>query len=247
MNFNTQTGQRSGLCEIVFNKFSCDGQMTVTQFKAMCEAQKYEDVAEEEMDAAFVRLDKSEDGYIEYDEFAAWWNEQAARSEASRELGLKFRSDKERKFVASARKSFFVGTQGSEEMTADQFQVKCYLSGYCLSDEELDEAFSSLDKDGSGSIDFAEYLRWRQRDDRFQHLQFEENDRSEYVHTVGEFFRQYDTDLTGFLTIEQFTPLYESLVEAGEIETSLEDALREVDPANTGNVSLNEFLKWYVQ
>lgn len=247
MNFNQQTGARSGLCGIVFNKFSCDGQMTVSQFKRMCEAQKYEDISEAEIDAAFVRLDKSETGYLPYEEFAEWWNAEASRAEADRELGLKFRDDSERRFVSSARKSFFVGTAGNDEMTADQFQVKCYLSGYCLSDEELEEAFSLLDKDGSGSIDFSEYLRWRKQDDRFQHLQFEDNDRSEYVHTVGEFFRQYDTDLTGFLTIEQFTPLYESLLENGEVESSLEAALTEVDPESTGSISLNEFLKWYVQ
>lgn len=247
MNFNQRTGERLGLCGIVFNKFSCDGQMTVAQFKRMCEAQKYEEVAEEEMDAAFVRLDASETGFIKYEEFAEWWNAQASRAEADRELDLKFRDDKERKFVTSARKSFMVGTLGMDVMTSEQFHLKCYLAGYCLSDEELDEAFSSLDKDSSGTIDFAEYLRWRKRDDRFTHLQYEDNERSEYVRTIGEFFRQYDTNLTGFLTIEQFTPLYESLVEAGELESSLETALSEVDPESIGKVSLNEFLKWYVQ
>jgi len=242
-NFNAKTGQCSSLSQIVFDQYSEDGQMNVDDLKRLCEEKGYE-CEEAELEAAFVRFDQKETGYLEYKEFLQWWKTQDECGDRVEEL--KFQSVEQKKKVLQARKSFFQETGGSPIMTREQFQVRCYKNGYCLSEEELDEAMAELDKDDSGYVEFTEYLRWRLRDDRFAHLQHDESDQTAaYVRQVSDFFKQYDEELTGYLTIEQFTPLWDSLVDNGEVTSSLEDCLAEVDSDGDGRISLNEFLKWY--
>lgn len=150
--------------------------------------------------------------------------------------------------VQRAKKSFFQGTGGCTRMTRDDFQLKCYHAGYCLSEEELEEAFRELDKDGSGEIDFPEYLRWRQGDNRFAHLLHDASDEhSDYIRQVGDFFRGYDWELKGYLSVEAFRPLYDILVEQGEVTECYEKVIEQVDTNGDGQVSLNEFIKWYAE
>eukprot|EP00927_Polykrikos_kofoidii_P071385 TRINITY_DN67649_c0_g1_i1.p1 TRINITY_DN67649_c0_g1~~TRINITY_DN67649_c0_g1_i1.p1 ORF type:complete len:259 (-),score=59.52 TRINITY_DN67649_c0_g1_i1:143-919(-) len=239
-----KTGGSAALSQIVFDQY-CDedGRMEVGHLKELCEDKGF-DIDETEIEAAFVRLDNDASGFIEYEEFLAWWKTQEMGS--TRTSGLRYRSEEEKEIVGRAKKSFAVGCEGQLFMTPEQFRLKCYTKGFCLTDAELHEVFSALDKSGDGYIDFTEYYRWWSSDDRFTHLQHDENDEvSCYIQTVGEFFRAYDPDLTGYLGIEQFTPLFDSLVEAGEVDRSLEEVIAEVDANGDGRISLNEFLKWY--
>lgn len=84
------------------------------------------------------------------------------------------------------------------------------------------------------------------RDDRFAHLQFND-DNAVYIHQIAEFFRMYDTNLRGCLTLDQFSPLYESLVDAGRVQAPLTDVLKVLDKGGKGIVKLNDFVGWYSQ
>merc|ERR1712039_168211 len=152
----------------------------------------------------------------------------------------------EKQEIERIRKSFFNGTGGIGHMTPEQFRLKCYVSGYCLSDQELAEAFDKLDKDNSGTVDFIEYFRWRRQEDRFVHLQHDDEDDAvaAYVHQVADYFRIYDTELTGVLDREHFEPLYQHLIEHGQVDEPLAAVMAAVDSDNDGQVSLNEFLRW---
>jgi len=240
---HVKTGHRANLSEIEFKKFAADGKMRLSQFKRMCIEKNYEEVEEEELEAAFVRLNTSASGYITYAEYLAWWKT-GIFDDAQRQTGLKFQSQEEKDVVARARSSFLQGTGGFESMTKEQFRLKCYIAGYCLTDEELDEAFISIDKDDSGKVEFVEYLRWRLQDDRFAHLQCEDES-AVYVHQIGEFFRMYDTNLKGYLSVQQFTPLYESLVEAGRIQAPITEVIQQLDIDGEEIVKLNDFVHWY--
>jgi len=240
---NVKTGHRANLSEIEFKKFAPDGRMKLSQFKRMCIEKNYEDVEAEEMEAAFVRLNTSASGYITYAEYLEWWKT-GIFDDAQRQMGLKFQSQEEKDVVTRARSSFLEGTGGFEAMTKEQFRLKCYIAGYCLTDEELDEAFFGIDKDYSGKVEFVEYLRWRLQDDRFAHLQFED-DNAAYVHEIAEFFREYDTNLKGYLSVQQFTPLYESLVAAGRIQAPITDVIQQLDVDGEDSVKLNDFVRWY--
>jgi len=158
---------------------------------------------------------------------------------------LRYRSEKERKRVLETRGSFFDGTGGLQTMTPNQFRLKCYMAGYFLNDEELDEAFRELDKTERGVVVFADYLRWRQREDRFAYFQQHDSEYANYSRQIAEFFRQYDTSLTGYLSREQFAELYEALVEAGEVTAPLEEAFNDIDTDCEGIVQLHAFVAWY--
>jgi len=241
MNFDTQRGNRAALGTIIFEEFSYQGRMSFERFDKMCDDRGFTGKAEledEEKAAAFLRLAGDRD-YIDYDTFYEWWKTQEERVQA-----LKFTSDGERQQTLQAKKSFYVATGGSDFMNKEEFRLKCYLSGYCLSDHELDEAFLQMDSDNSGQIEFVEYLRWRNSDDRFKHL-LQSDEHAEYVHQVGDFFRYYDSKLRGRLSTSQFQPLYKSLVDAGEVSATYDEVVSEVDTDGDGMVSLNEFMKWY--
>lgn len=239
MNYDTKCGRKAALSRIVFDQYSSNGKMTCKQLQLMCKDKGFEDVEEDEVTAAFVRM-SNDSGFVGYDEFLSWWQLQDER-----QRGLRFKSEEERRCVEKIKQSFFVGTDGSDTMDKNAFQVKCYLAGYCLGEEELLDAFSLLDTDSSGFIDFPEYLRWRQQDNRFAHLVDADEDRVEYLNQVGGFFRAFDHGLKGRLTLEQFRPLYDSLVDQGEVQESFENVIKEVNADRDGYVSLNAFVKWY--
>lgn len=239
MNYDTKHGRTSALSQIVFDQYSSGGKMTCKQLQNMCKDKGFEDVDEDEVTAAFVRI-SNDSGFIGYSEFISWWQLQDER-----QRGLMFKSEEERQSVQKIKQSFFVGTDGSDSMDKNAFQVKCYLAGYCLGEEELQEAFSLLDTDSSGFIDFPEYLRWRQQDNRFAYLVDANEDRVEYLNQVGGFFRAFDHSLRGRLSLEQFRPLYDSLVDQGEVQESFENVIKEVNADQDGYVSLNAFVKWY--
>jgi len=243
--FNVKTGQRVNMSEIEFNKFAQNGKMTISLFKEMCSKKNYEDFDAEEIEAAFVRLNTSASGYITYQEYLVWWKT-GIFDDSQRHMGLKFQSLQEKNEVTRARCSFMEGTGGFDGMTQEQFRLKCYIAGYCLSDEELEDAFLLIDKDNDGRVDFIEYLRWRMQDDRFTHLQ-QENENDVYIHQIAEFFRMYDTLLKGYLSVEQFTPLYESLVDAGRVQAPLEEIVELLDADGKQIVKLNDFVIWYSQ
>jgi len=231
------------MSQIIFDEFAVDDRISAAGFKQLCARKEYEDLTEEEIDAAFVRLDTDCSGYLEYDEFLQWWKVQD-QCHGDRQDELRFRSEEEKKKVHTACVSFLRGTGGEETMTPEQFRLKCYIAGYCLSDEELEDAFKHLDKENTGGVSFVDYLRWRKDDDRFAHLQHHD-DESAYFRQVIEFFRQYDTELKGYLDINQFSELYTSIVEAGWLTVPVENALRELGVMDGHVVKLNEFVRWY--
>jgi len=234
----------TSLSQIIFDDNSDGGRMSSAQFKLLCKVKlKYTEVHEDEFDAAFVKLDVNGAGYLTCDQFQEWWRLPDLRHDF-----LKFHSDDERTRLQTIRTSFFEGTGGNSMMTPEQFRLKCYISGYCLSDEELEEAFCELDKDRSGSVDFVEYLRWRVSADRFAHLQHDESDAvSSWVHEIGEYFRMFDTELSGYLDQDHFEPLYNHLYENGQVQEDVVDVMKKLDQDGDGRVSLNEFIRWYLQ
>jgi len=232
------------LSQLIFDDYSKGGRMSSAQFKMLCKVRlRYTDVNEDEFDATFLKLDVNGAGYLACDQFQEWWRMPDLRYDS-----LKCHSDDERTLLQTIRTSFFQGTGGHSTMTPEQFRLKCYISGYCLSDEELEEAFCELDKNNDGSVDFIEYLRWRVSADRFAHLQHDKSDAvSSWVHEIGDYFRMFDTELSGYLDQEHFEPLYQHLLENGQVQEDVVDVMKRLDQDGDGRVSLNEFILWYLQ
>lgn len=232
------------LSDVVFQDFSTNGRMSADLFQKLCAQKlKYTDVEEDEFSATFVKLDSGGKGYLNSRDFNDWWKMQDDRHES-----LKFQTDEQRDQVRRIKKSFFQGTGGLGTMTPEQFRLKCYVSGYCLSDDELMEAFAELDKDNSGSVDFIEYFRWRTKEDRFAHLQHDEeyDNLAAYVHQIGDYFRLYDTELQGYLDRSHFEPLYDHLLEHGQVQEDITQVMQKVGTNSNGHVSFNDFIRWYM-
>lgn len=233
--------------------------MAFAQFQEMCEAQGYDECVDgDEITAAFGRLDVDTSGSIEYPEFLEWWRTEYGQAEEpetwqtehrcsfKRAMALKFQSEGERELVRTARDSFVEGLgAGIGALDKERFRLQCYLQGYCLSQDELDRAFDAVDLDGSGSVDFTEYFLWFRRDDRFQHLLHGSDEKATLIRQTGEFFMHYDTNWTGLLDAEQFSKLHQSLLDNGCASESLEEAMAQADVNGDGQISLNEFLRWY--
>lgn len=219
--------------------------MYPNEFKRLCNTRlKYTDVDDVDFAATFVQLDVDNKGSLSLEQFQQWW-----KMHDQRHAALKSDNENEKPKIERIKKSFFLGTGGFGHMTPEQFRLKCYVSGYCLSDDELAEAFDKLDKDKSGTVDFIEYYRWRRQEDRFAYLQHDDEDDAvgAYVHQVADYFRIYDTELKGYLDREHFEPLYQHLLEHEQVDEPLASVMESVDLDNDGRISLNEFLRWYLK
>lgn len=118
---NLKTGERTKLSEIEFKKYAPNGKMHLPQFKQLCQDKSYDDVGEEEIEAAFLRLSTGSFGYLTYAEFLVWWKS-GVFDDTQRHNALKFRSQEEQDAVLKARSSFMEGTGGSDGMTKEQFR-----------------------------------------------------------------------------------------------------------------------------
>merc|ERR1740138_1569271 len=143
------------------------------------------------------------------------------------------------------RMEFTHASSCSETLDKARFHKLCYRNGYYLTLTELDDAFDQLDKDGSGVIEFCEFLRWWRDNDRFAHLPLDEDEETRtWAWEVSEYFGGYDTEFRGSLTMDEFTSMFND----GFSETcacSLDDAVAQVDMNHDGRISFNEFMTWY--
>jgi Ca2+-binding EF-hand superfamily protein len=243
-------GETKNVSAILFAKLTggIDRPMTLDQFKQVCHEKAY-DVEEVELESAFVDLDVSGDGTIQYDEFKRWFAQKdfVDHDEGmdGQEAMVHVKSDEDKEQMMKVKESFKNVAHGDRAITADELQILVYKQGYCLSDEEVETAMGEMDKDASGTIQFIEYLRWFKKDGRFEHLQKDDDEWNRYAHTVTEYFRKYDSELSGYLSREQFGPLYTDLKTNFEMP-ELETALNEIDCDHDQRISLNEFLRWYV-
>lgn len=174
------------------------------------------------------------------------WYMQRRRSPDQVRAELEPRSRSKQKSVVDRRASFMCSTAGETTMTPDQFRLKCYIAGYCLTDEELEEAMAKLDPQGNGSIVFSAYVGWWETEDRFSHLQHKEDEFAEYARGVGEYFRQYDTELKGYLSLDEFKVLHDVLLESSLVSMPYERVLRDLKLEAGKRLMLNDFMKWYM-
>lgn len=252
------------LSQKIFEDHSTDGRMNTEEFKGALRALRYMDaddeegrimLTDEEADAAFVRLDTNESGFLELKEFQVWWRTETATAATNRgsfsearTQALRFQDEDEEAAVKGAVEELSRATSGRAVMTKEDFHRHCYRRGYCLTLTELDEAFDQLDKDGSGVVETSEFLRWFRVDDRFAHLP-RDKDQSvrDWVNWVAQYFGQYDPEWTGVLSKEKFTEMFysegfrENLTENIEVEELFE----KIDVSGDGRISFNEFLTWY--
>jgi len=75
-----------------------------------------------------------------------------------------------------------------------EFQLLCHEFGYYLTPAECDIAVKQIDRDGNGTIEYDEFVRWWKTDSRFAQLQLDDVTLHRRQ-VAAEVFRRYDRDL----------------------------------------------------
>nr|CAB3459269.1 unnamed protein product [Digitaria exilis] len=106
--------------------------------------------------------------------------------------------------------------------------------GQSPTEEELQEMVNEVDADGSGAIDFEEFLTLLARQMR------EANGADE--DELREAFRVFDQDQNGFISRDELRHVLQNLGERLSDE-ELAEMLREADADGDGQINYNEFAK----
>ncbi|VDQ15609.1 unnamed protein product [Trichobilharzia regenti] len=88
---------------------------------------------------------------------------------------------------------------GSKSLSKEEFKKGCHDFGCNLSPEEVDELFNSLDKDGSGTIIFDEFLRALRTDDlrsvyQVKHDAKYQSGKATEEQVLKEFLKTFESD-----------------------------------------------------
>lgn len=157
----------------IFRKIDTDNSGTldhaeVGQFVKLLRPSRYIDMQIQEMDghdeiAALVReMDADGDGTISFDEFSAWWRAGGHLTAAERKAQAELRR---RRYDPEAQLRFIfdqIDVDRSGTLEKDEVRVAAAQLGMELSAKELDDAMHQMDADGSGGVDFPEFLSfWR--------------------------------------------------------------------------------------
>lgn len=130
-------------------------------------------------------------------------------------------------------------------MSADEFRFACYDLGHYLTEEQLSLALHKIDQNNDGAISYNEWLQWWRSNNRFGALQLSEEGvlivfplliaiiRKNFAETkpsscfssvfpelqllaeAVKYYRFFDKDNSGSLTIDEFKELYNDLIKGG--------------------------------
>ncbi len=131
-------------------------------------------------------------------------------------------------------------------ISRDELRSLCYDLGYYLSDDELAWAWTIMDKDGSGMIDYREFAEWWKTSSRFEHLKMPNEKQAFILSRVAEICRSYDKNNKGTLDRTQFTSVCQTLVLEGILNTNGYQAcdFDEIDRSHDGRINFNELITW---
>ncbi|RMB95703.1 hypothetical protein DUI87_27816 [Hirundo rustica rustica] len=128
-----------------------------------------------------------------------------------------------------------VDADGGGDISTKELGTVMRMLGQNPTKEELDAIIEEVDEDGSGTIDFEEFLVMMVR-------QMKEDAKGKSEEELANCFRIFDRNADGFIDIEE---LGEILRATGEPVTDedIEDMMKDSDKNNDGRIDFDEFLK----
>ena len=119
--------------------------------------------------------------------------------------------------------------------------------GYYLSNDELEWAWTIIDKDGDGKIDYHEFSIWWRTSSRFEHLRLPSSYQYQLICHIAEIFRSYDKHNCGKLKKHEFEQMYRDLVRHHIIDEKNHQACQfeEIDRGHDGSINFNELIAWF--
>ncbi|KAK1157697.1 troponin C, skeletal muscle-like [Acipenser oxyrinchus oxyrinchus] len=126
-------------------------------------------------------------------------------------------------------------TDGGGDISTKELGTVMKMLGQNPSREELDAIIEEVDEDGSGSIDFQEFLVMM-----VQQLKEDQAGKSE--EELSEFFRVFDTNGDGYIDRDEFATIIRS---SGETisDFEIDELMADGDKNMDGKLDFDEFLK----
>ncbi|XP_034552651.1 troponin C type 1a (slow) isoform X1 [Notolabrus celidotus] len=102
--------------------------------------------------------------------------------------------------------------------------------------EELQEMIDEVDEDGSGTVDFDEFLVMMVRC-------MKDDSKGKSEEELAELFRMFDKNADGYIDLEELKTMLESTGEA-ITEDDIEELMKDGDKNNDGKIDYDEFLEF---
>ena len=127
-----------------------------------------------------------------------------------------------------------------------ELQHLCMEMGTRLSEDELTLAIKILDTDGDDKIQFPEFKKWWDTEDRFARLRRSEAEIA-FLNNVLSSFISFDKNNDGVIDREEFKNLHGILASTGYKTHSEQDDWDDMDRDHNGHISFNEFVDWLIR
>lgn len=114
--------------------------------------------------------------------------------------------------------------------------LKLLQDDMALTDESVNECYTSVDKDRDGGVSFEEFLQWFQTDESIKKVS--KTSRFHKICKAAETFQQCDTDGSGSMDRQEFAAFLQST----EYKDKVDEMLNKLDEDGDGNISFKEFL-----
>ncbi|XP_008412338.1 troponin C type 1a (slow) isoform X2 [Poecilia reticulata] len=102
--------------------------------------------------------------------------------------------------------------------------------------EELQEMIDEVDEDGSGTVDFDEFLVMMVRC-------MKDDSKGKTEEELAELFRMFDKNADGYIDLDELKMMLESTGEA-ITEDDIEELMKDGDKNNDGKIDYDEFLEF---
>jgi len=134
--------------------------------------------------------------------------------------------------VGSTADSFLTRVDGDGTITAKELDTVLRSLGQNLTEAELQDMINEVDTDGSGTIDFPEFVTMMTRQAQEADAEAE----------IREAFMMFDKDGDGYISLEEFQQVVISLGERLS-DTDVKDMIRKADTDGDGQISYEEFVE----
>ncbi|ORX77252.1 EF-hand [Anaeromyces robustus] len=132
----------------------------------------------------------------------------------------------------------------SGSITLEEFKSMSYDLGYYLSDAEYDIAVKTLDKTGSGSINYDDFAKWWKNSDRWNQIQLSEENMALLSALSGQ-FQMFDKDKNGSINSFEFKQFSQEIRKTMKVNAADDNEMFEqLDVNSDGKVSFNEFVDY---
>nr|XP_032646915.1 troponin C, skeletal muscle isoform X1 [Chelonoidis abingdonii] len=124
---------------------------------------------------------------------------------------------------------------GGGDISTKELGTVMRMLGQTPTKEELDAIIEEVDEDGSGTIDFEEFLVMMVR-------QMKEDAKGKSEEELAECFRIFDKNADGYIDAEELTEIFRASGES-VTEEEIEELMKDGDKNNDGRIDFDEFLK----